>query len=214
LPRCARIAVMLGEDCRHALAVLHALPRRRRQKLHRHLRADFARAHLLLNRFRQKLDQRQPPRHPAHTSIKPPRQILQAVAESLLHLRQQPAHFQRGLMFGKAQRTIQQHRGGFAHRPHHRFHRVAPELLQRRDSFIAVDHHVAIRHAFHRDHYDRHLLAAVSQRGQQPATALRVVHSQLFPAALQLMKFQLHRPFGIQYAGGANWSFPLPGEVG
>jgi hypothetical protein len=56
LPRCARIAVMLGEDCRHSLAVLQTLPRRRRQKLHRHLRADFARAHLLLNRFRQKLD--------------------------------------------------------------------------------------------------------------------------------------------------------------
>jgi hypothetical protein len=117
-------------------------------------------------------------------------------------------------MFGKSQRTIQQHRGGFAHWPRHRFHRVSPELLQRRDSLIAVDHHVAIRHAFHRDHYDRHLLAGVSQRGQQPATALRVVHSQSFPAPLQLMKFQLHRPFGIQYAGGANWSFPPPGEVG
>jgi hypothetical protein len=205
---------MLGEDRRHAVAVLYALPRRRRQELHRHLRADLARAHLLLNRFRQKLDQRQPPRHPAHAAIELPRQILQAVAESLFHLRQQPAHFQRGLMFGKAQRTIQQHRCSFAHWPRHRFHRVPPELLQRRDSLIAVDHHVAIRHPFHRDHYDRHLLAAVSQRGQQPATALRVVDSQPLPAALQLVKLQLHRPSGIQYAGGANWSFPPPGEVG
>jgi hypothetical protein len=117
-------------------------------------------------------------------------------------------------MFGEAQRTIQQHCGGFAHRPHHRFHRVSSQLLQRRDPLVAVNHHVAIRLAFHRDHHDRHLLAPVSQRGQQPATALRVVHSQSFPAALQLMKFQLHRPFGIQYAGGANWSFPPPGEVG
>jgi hypothetical protein len=154
---------MLGEDRRHAQAVLQTLARRRRQKLHRHLRADFARAHLLLNRFRQKLNQRQPPRHPTHTAIEPPRQLLQAVAEALFHLGQQPTHFQRGLVFGKAQRTIEQHRRGFAHRPHHRLHRVSPELLQRRDPLVAVDHHVAIRLAFQHDHYDRHLLAAVSQ---------------------------------------------------
>jgi len=52
LPRRARIAVVLGEDLCHALAVLQTLPRRRRQKLHRHLRTDLTRAHLLLNRFR------------------------------------------------------------------------------------------------------------------------------------------------------------------
>jgi hypothetical protein len=33
----ARIAVMLGEDGGHALAILQALPRHRHQKLHRHL---------------------------------------------------------------------------------------------------------------------------------------------------------------------------------
>jgi hypothetical protein len=38
-------------------------------------------------------------------------------------------------------------------------------LLQRRDSLIAVDHHVAIRLTFHCDHHDQHLLAGVSQRG-------------------------------------------------
>jgi len=108
-------------------------------------------------------------------------------------------------MFGKAQRTIQQHSGGFAHRPHHHFHRVPPELFQRRNPLVAVDDHVAIRLAFYRDYHDGHLLTAVSQRGQQTATALRVVHSQPLPAALQLMKLQLHRrPFGIQYARGGN----------
>ena len=56
LPGLARIAVMLGKDRRHALAVLQALPRRRRQELHRHLRTDLAGPHLLLNRFRKKLD--------------------------------------------------------------------------------------------------------------------------------------------------------------
>jgi hypothetical protein len=52
----ARIAAMLGEDRRHALAVGEILPRRWRQEPHRHLRADLAVTHLLLNRFRQKLD--------------------------------------------------------------------------------------------------------------------------------------------------------------
>jgi hypothetical protein len=55
-PSFARVAAMLGEDRRHALAVLETLPRHRRQKLHRHLRADLSGPHLLLNRFRQKLD--------------------------------------------------------------------------------------------------------------------------------------------------------------
>jgi hypothetical protein len=79
-------------------------------------------------------------------------------------------------MFGKAQRTIQQHGRGFAHRPHHGFHRVPPQLLQRRHPLVAVDDHVAVDLAFHSDHDDGHLLAAVSQRGQQPAATLRVVH--------------------------------------
>jgi len=52
----AVIAVMLGEDRRHALAVIQALPRHRHQKLHRRLRRDLALAHLLLNRLRQKFD--------------------------------------------------------------------------------------------------------------------------------------------------------------
>ena len=47
-----RIAVMPGEDRRQALAILQALACHRHQKLHRHLRADLALPHLLLNRFR------------------------------------------------------------------------------------------------------------------------------------------------------------------
>ena len=96
----ARVAAMLGENGCHALAALHALPRRRHQKLHGHLRRDLAFPHLLLDRFRQHFRQRQSPRHPAHAAIEPPRQFLQAVAEALLHLGQQPAHLQRGLVFG------------------------------------------------------------------------------------------------------------------
>jgi hypothetical protein len=36
----------------------------------------------------------------------------------------------------------------------------------------------------------------------------------IVPSGAPVDKFQLHRRFGIQCAGGANWSFPPPGEVG
>ena len=153
-----RIAVMLGEDRRHPLAVLQALACHRHQKLQRHLRRDLALAHLLLDRFRQNLHQRQPPRYPAHTAIEPARQLVEPVAEALLQLRQQPAHLQRGLVFGQSQRAVQQHCRGLAHRPYHRFHRVPAQLLQRRDPLVAVDDHVTVRLAFGRYHHDGRLL--------------------------------------------------------
>jgi len=84
----ARIAVILGEDGGHPLAVLQALAGHGHQKLHRHLRQDLALAHLLLDRFRQKLHQRQPPRYPAHAAIEPARQLIEPIAEALLQLRQ------------------------------------------------------------------------------------------------------------------------------
>jgi hypothetical protein len=61
LPGLPGVAVMLGERRGHPLAVLQVDAGHRHQKLHRHVRGDFALAHLLLDGFRQKLDQRQPP---------------------------------------------------------------------------------------------------------------------------------------------------------
>ena len=95
-----RIAVVLSEDGSHPLTILQALARHRNQKLQGHLRQDLALAHLLLEGFRQNLHQRQPPRNPAHAAIEPARQLIEPVAKALLQLRQQPAHLQRGLVFG------------------------------------------------------------------------------------------------------------------
>jgi hypothetical protein len=95
-----RIAVLLGEDRRHPLAILQALAGHRHQIFQGHLCQDLALAHLLLDRFRQNLHQPQPPRYPAHTAIEPAGQLFESVAEALLQLRQQPAHLQRGLVFG------------------------------------------------------------------------------------------------------------------
>jgi hypothetical protein len=193
LAGCTRIAVVLREDRRHPLAVLQADPCHRYQKLQGHLRRDLALAHLLLDGFRQNLHQRQPPRYPAHAAIEPARQLIQAVAKALLQLRQQPAHLQRGLVFGQAQRAVQQHGGCLAHGPYHGFHRVPAQLLQSRDPFIAVDDHVTIRQALRRDHYDGRLLARFGQRRQQPPLPRRMAHAQVFPSPVELVKFQLHQ---------------------
>jgi hypothetical protein len=76
LARFPAVAVMRGENRRHALAVLQALPCHRHQKPHRHLRRNLAFAYLLLDRLRQKLHQCQPPPYPAHAAIEPPRQLI------------------------------------------------------------------------------------------------------------------------------------------
>jgi hypothetical protein len=188
-----RIAVMLGEDRRHPLAILQALARHRHQKLQRHLGQDLAFAHLLLDRFRQNLHQRQSPRYPAHAAIEPARQLIEAVAEALLQLGQQPTHLQRGLVFGQSQRAVQQHCRSLAHRPYHRFHRVPAQLLQRRDPLIAVDDHVTVRLTFSRHHHDGCLLSTVDQRCQQPPLPRRMTHSQVLPSPIELVKLQLHQ---------------------
>ena len=114
LPGLPRIAVILSERCGHPLAVLQIDAGNRHQKLHRHVRGDSALAYVLLDGLWQKFDQRQSPRHPAHAAVKPARQLLQSIAEALLHLRQQPPLLQRGLVFGETQRTVQQQGLGLA----------------------------------------------------------------------------------------------------
>ena len=188
-----RIRVMLSEDRRHPLAIPQALTCHRHQKLQRHLRQDLALAHLLLDRLRQYLHQRQPPGYPAHTAIKPARQLIEPVAEALLQLGQQPTHLQRRLAFGPAQRAVQQHRCSLAHRPYHRFHRVPAQLLHSRDSLIAVDDHVTVRLAFHRYDHDGRLLPTVGQRRQQPPLPRRMAHSKVVPTPVELVKLQLHQ---------------------
>ena len=193
LPGLARIAVVLGEDRRHPLAILQTLAGHRHQELHRHLRQNLAIAHLLLDRFRQNLHQRQPPRYPAHAAIEPARQLIEAVAEAPLQLGQQPAHLQRGLVFGQPQRAVQQHCRGLAHRPYHRFHRVPAQLLQRRDPLIAINDHETVRLAFGRYNHDGRLLAALGQRCQQPPLPRRMPDPQVLPTPVELVKLQLHQ---------------------
>jgi hypothetical protein len=66
-------------------------------------------------------------------------------------------------------------------------------LLQRRDPLIAVDDDVAVRLAFSLYYHDGRLLAHFGQRRQQSPLPRRVVHSQVLPTPIELVKLQLHQ---------------------
>jgi len=214
LPGLPRIAMMLDESGGHPLAMLRIHPRHRHQTLHRHLRGDLALAHLLLNRFRQQLHQRQPPRHPTRAAVEATRQLIESIAEALLHLRQPPALFQRAFLRAAAQRSRQQQSFGIAHWPDRGLDRVPAELFERGHALVAVDHQVTVAAVLGNNHHDGRLLAAVSQRRQQSALPVRLADSQMLPSPVQLVKLQLHRRLlGIQYARSRDWSFAAAGEV-
>lgn len=122
----SRLAVKSDENRGHALAIVQTEARYRDQIFHGHVRRDFAFAHLPLNGFGEKFDQRQPPRYPAHAPIEAPRQLGEIIVEAPFQFRQQPALFERCLAFGQTQRTVQHQSFGFAQRPDHHFDRVTP----------------------------------------------------------------------------------------
>jgi len=214
LPGLPCVATVLDESGGHPRAVLHVDSRHRHQILHGQLRRDRSFAHLLLDGFRQQLDQRQPPRHPTHAAVEAARQLLQRVTKALLHLRQQPALFERAFLWTEAQRPVQQQSFGFAHRPDRGFDRVPAQLFERRDALVAVDHQVAVTIIWGEDHHDGRLLARLSQRRHQVPLPVRLSDSQVFPSPVQLVKLQLHRRLlGVQYGRSPDWSFAAKGKV-
>ncbi len=82
------VATVLDEGGSHPFAVLQIDPRDRHQILHRQLRAQRSFAHLLLDRFRQQLDQCQAPRYPTHAAVEAARQFVERATKALLHLHQ------------------------------------------------------------------------------------------------------------------------------
>ena len=96
-------------------------------------------------------------------------------------------------MWGEAQRAVQHQRLGFAQRPDHGFHGVPTQLLEHRQTLVAVDDHIAVRLAFGRHHHDRRLLSRLGQRGQQAPLLSGMADPQMLPAPIELVKLQLHR---------------------
>jgi hypothetical protein len=200
----ARGPVLLGEDLRHALALFPIDARHRSQIAHSDLRADASFADLLLHRFRQCFDQRQTPRHPCRAAIETPRQFLDRAVKPAFHLLQQPALFDRRFRLAvHAQRTHQQQCFGLAHLPYECVDCVAPQLLERGDALMAIDHQIALLVG---DDDDWRLLAGLSQRRQQMPESCRVADPEMLQAAVQLMKLQCLR-HGFQYARAGIWSF-------
>jgi len=210
----ARGPRLLREDLRHALALLRIDARRRRQIAHGNLRGDVAVANLLLDRFRKRVHQRQSARHPSRTAVETPREFVDCVAGLLFHLRQQPALFERRLRFAvHAQGTDQQQGFGFAHRVQNDgLDGVPPNLFERGDALVAVDHQI-LRGLLDDD--DGRLLSGLSQRGHQPPEPGRVADPEMGQAAVQLMKLQSLRhggaSLGFQYARRPDWSFAATG---
>lgn len=194
-----------GEDLRHALAMFHVDARHRSQIPHGDLRRDAAFADLLLHRFRQCVHQRQAARDPTRAAIETPGQFFDRVTVLFFHLGQQPALFERGFRLAVvAQRMNQQQSFGLAHRvQNQRLDRVAPQLLERGDALVSIDHQILLP-AWNYD--DRRLLARFSQRRQQLPESRRVADPEMLQAAVQLMKLQRLR-HGFQYARVADWSF-------
>jgi hypothetical protein len=155
------------------------------------VRRDGAAAHLLLHTLRKQLDQAHPARHPTRAAIKTPRQFLQTVVEALLKFHQKPAFLQSRLVITTAHGTIQKQSLHLAQRPDHRLDRVPAQLLERRDSLIAVDDEISVR-LLGLNHHDRRLLTAGRQRCQQPPLSIRTTHAKVFKTMLKLVEFQTH----------------------
>ena len=209
------VAMVLDESGGHACAVVHIDSRHRHQILHRQLRAESAFAHLLLDGFRQQFDQRQAPRHPTHATVEAACKFVERASETSLHFHQQPTLFERAFRWTESQRPGKHQRFGFAQGPDHGFDRIPAELFQRSDALMSVYHQVALAVVCGNDHDDGSLLAAVSQRGQQPALSVRFADPQMLPSPVQLVKLQLHHSLlGVQYRWNRYWSFGRKGEVG
>ena len=177
LPGLPCTEVMLGERRGHPLAIVQLDARHRHEKLHSQVRRNLALAHLLLDGVGEKFHQRQAPRHPTRAAVEAARQLLQRVAKAPLHLRQQPALFERAFVLAESQRPIQEQSFGFAHRPDGGFDCVPAQLLERRDALVTVDHHVAAAVVRGGDHDDGRLLAALSQRRHQVPLPVRLADS-------------------------------------
>ncbi len=148
----------------HALTVFATGTCDRHQKLHGHMGRNRTAADLSLHTLGKLIDQRQTARYPTRAAIEAARQLVETIAEALLQLRQQPALFQRRLLFRPPQRTVQDQSVGLAHRPDHGFYRVPAQLLQRRYPLVAVDDQVTVNRVGDRHHHNRRLLPRAGQR--------------------------------------------------
>ena len=149
---------------------------------------DRAEAHVLLDLGREVDDYAQVPRDPAHGFVHPLSQLLQAQPLAAQYV-QQPALLQRRGFRRAALAAVQQQGVVVLEVPERRTHRVRAQALETTQAFEAIDDQVRAL-CLHHDH--RHLLALLSERGQQASLGLGASLAQVLVAAIKLVKFQVH----------------------
>jgi hypothetical protein len=163
--------------------------RHRHAVLHRGVWDQPSRLHVLLDRIGQRAHQTQAPGHPAHAAIEAPRERVEGEVMVVVQGAEQPPLFERAVGGVGAQELAKDQCLGLRHLPHDGRDRIALQPAEAAHAFVAIHHHV--RRAPGHDH-DRHLLARVRQRGQQPPFARRLSHPQPLVPPVELMKFQVH----------------------
>lgn len=179
------------ETAHELLALIRVGPGQRHEQLRRHLHADLAQAHRVLHELGQRVDQRQPPTHPAARPIQSSREFGLREAVALTQLAQQPSFFE-----GRARATVvepmrEHQRLGLRHVEHRDVDEITRELAQRGDADVAVDQDP--RRTVAHDHH-RRLLTVLAQRREQPLSASRIGDPQLRVAQVKLAQLELHRP--------------------
>ncbi len=200
---------MRGDRLGETQAVVTLGARQRHQVLHRRMRDDVAVTDVLLNRVRECPHQTEAPRHPAHAPIEAPRDHVERQPVLLVQGAQQP-RLLKHVLGGVGLEQLAEDQGlRGRHLPDDGGDRVPVESVQTADAFMAV-HDEVLRRATHHD--DRHLLPDLGERGQQPALAGGLPHTERVVAPIQLVKFQLHR-YPVSGASGldiADESPPAP----
>ena len=128
--------------------------------LHRRVRDQAPVMDVLLDGLRQRAHQTHAARDPAHAAIEAPRQRVERQAVILMQRAKQPALLQRAGGRLRMQQLPKDQGVGLGHLPPHGRDRVAVQLAETPDAFVAV--HDDVRRGADHDH-DRHLLPGVGE---------------------------------------------------
>ena len=161
--------------------------------LHRGVRRELPVLDPSLHDRRQLAHQAHAPRHPAHAAVEAARQLFQRAGVGLMQRPQQPPLLERGVGRLAVEQLMEDERLRFAHRPADRVDRIAVQLPQAPDPLVAINDDVVagVPLASHDD--DRHLLAGLGDRRQQPPFARGLADPQRLVAQIQLMEFEVQR---------------------
>lgn len=194
--------LVTSQDVGEGRAVLLRDPSQGHKATHRGLSGNDPLAQLLLHSVRQLTDQGQTPRNPARALVHTSGQLVEAQVLLVTQLGQQPRLLQSRQALGAALSAIQQQGLRLLQVQHHGTDLVLSQTAQSPQTLEAVDDQVALER-LQRNHHNGDLLAGLGQRGEQPTLLRPSAQAQPFMAAVQLVKFQIHREGSWRNAEGS-----------